>query len=250
MDYGSMLSDSFQYTKDGIWGNAKRWFLLLVCLVIFPFILGYIVRIYRGERSAPELERWGSLFVDGLKLLVVQLIYAAPVILLIIIAFLPFFSTLISAGIMTDTIGPMTDAQAEAFFTAHPEILSSLVTMAGVIILAVILAIMIGIFSFVGSVRFARTGSITEGFNFSAILAMIRKIGWINYLLALLVAGVVGILYGFVMNVVMMIPYIGVIIWFFLYPPFIIFMSRYTSLVYEAGEGKETVQPVQPVMNV
>jgi len=243
MDYGSMLSDSFQYAKDCVWGNARRWFLLLVSMIIFPFILGYCVRIYRGKRPAPELEQWGSLFVDGLKLFVIELIYAAPVILLIIIAFLPFFSTLISAGLMTEGAGTMTEAQAEQFFAAHPEILSSLGIMLVLIIVAVILAIIIGIFSFIGAIRFARTGSIAEGFNFSAILGTIRKIGWINYLLALIIICVIACVYGFVMNIIMMIPIIGFVIWFFLYPPFIIFGSRYASLVYDCGEIPEPVQP-------
>lgn len=247
MDYGSMLSDSFRYAKDAVWGNAKRWFLLLVCLIIFPFILGYMVRIYKGAKPAPELEQWGNLFVDGLKLLLVQLIYAAPVFLLLIAAFLPFFSILMSAGLMSENVATMTDAQAEQFFASHPEILSALGTMIALLILAVVLAIIIGIFSFIGSVRFARTGSVAEGFNFSSILAAIRRIGWINYLLALVIIGVMGMVYGFVMNLVMMIPFAGLVIWFFMYPPFIIFGSRYATLVYDAGEPERTIPAENPV---
>ena len=235
MDYGTILNDSFQYAKDAVWDKWKQWLLLLVSMIIFPFILGYCVRIYQGDRPAPELEKWGSLFVDGLKLFVVELIYAAPIILLIIIAFLPFFSTLISAGILSENTAAMTDSQAEQFFVSHPEILSSIGTMLVVIVVAVVLAIMIGIISFIGTVRFARTGRIAEGFNFSAILDLIQKIGWINYLLALIIIAVIGSVYGFVMNLVMMIPVLGLVIWFFLYPPFIIFMSRYAALVYDHG---------------
>jgi hypothetical protein len=246
MDYGSMLSDSFCYAKDGLWGNAKRWFLLLVSLVIFPFILGYVVRIYQGEKPAPELERWGTLFVDGLKLLVVHIIYAAPVILLIIVAFLPFLSTLFSAGFFTENAATMSDAQAEAFFASHPEILPALGTMMILILIAVIFAIIISIFSFIGTIRFARTGSIGEAFNFGAILATIRKLGWFSYLLALVIITVVGLVYGFVMNIVMMVPFIGFILWFLLYPPFIIFGSRYACLVYDAAESATVIsQPVQ-----
>ena len=233
MDYGTMLNDSFQYAKDAVWDKWKQWLLLLVSMIIFPFILGYCVRIYRGERPAPELENWGSLFVNGLKLFVIELIYAAPIILLIIIAFLPFFSTLISAGILSENTATMTDSQAEQFFMSHPEILSSIGTMLVVIVFAVVLAIILGIISFIGTVRFARTGRIAEGFNFSAILDTIQKIGWINYVLALIIIAVIGSVYGFVMNLVMMIPVIGLAIWFILYAPFIIFMSRYAALVYD-----------------
>jgi hypothetical protein len=242
MDYGSMLSDSFQYAKDCVWGNARRWFLLLVSLIIFPFILGYCVRIYRGERPAPELEQWGNLFIDGLKLFVIELIYAAPVILLILISFLPFFSTIVSTGVLSQDFTAMTDIQADQFLSSHPEILSALGTMVILIIIAIVLAIIIGIFSFIGTVRFARTGSIAEAFNFTEIFATIRRIGWIKYLLALIVIGVIGLVYGFVMDLVRMIPVIGVVLWFILYPPLIIFVSRYAALVYDAGEGHTAVQ--------
>ncbi len=237
MDYGSMISDAFAYTKDGLWGNARRWFLLLVCLVIFPFLFGYIVRVFCGENPAPELEKWGSMFINGLKLLVVQLIYALPVILLIIAAFLPFFSSLFAAGAFSDNAAVMTDEQVEQLLAANPAILSSLGIMLILLAIAIIAAVIIGIFSFIGAIRFARTGSIKEGFNFSAILATIRKLGWINYLLALVIIWVAGMLYGFIMNLFMMVPVIGFIIWFFLYPPFIIFTSRYACLVYDAAEG-------------
>lgn len=243
MEYGTMLSDSFSYAQEAVWGKWKRWFLLLVSMIIFPFILGYTVRIYRDDKPAPELEQWGSMFVDGLKIFIIELLYAVPVILLFIIAFLPFFSALVSAGLFTPNAAGMTDTQAEAFFAAHPEILPAIGTMLILIIVAVILAIIIGIFSFIGAIRFARTGSIAEGFNFLAILGTIRKIGWINYLLALIIIGAVSMVYGFLMNIVMMIPIIGLVIWFFLYPPFIIFGSRYASLVYDCGEIPEPVQP-------
>lgn len=240
-----MLSDSFAYAKDGLWGNARRWFLLLVSMVIFPFILGYIVRIYRGANPAPELEQWGSLFVSGLKYLVVQFIYALPVILLIIAAFLPVFHSLFAAGMISGDAATMTDEQVEELFLSDPDILSSLGVMVLLLFIAIILAVIIGIFSYIGSIRFARTDSIMEAFNFSAILATIRALGWVNYLLALVIVFAVAMVYGFIMNIVMMVPFIGFIIWFFMYPPFLIFMSRYATLVYDAAGQAPVKEPFQ-----
>lgn len=243
-----MLADSFSYAQEAVRGRWKRWFLLLVSMIIFPFILGYIVRIYRGDKPAPEPGQWGSMFVDGLKLFGIELLYAAPVILLCIVAFLPFFSALVSAGLFTPDAAGMTDTQAEALFTAHPAILPAIGTMLILIIAAIILALLIGIFSFVGTIRFARTGSCAEAFNFPALLVTIRTIGWINYLLALMIIGVTSMVYGFFMNIVMMIPVAGSIVWFFLYPPFLIFVSRYAALVYDCGEVPVLSQPAQPLV--
>ena len=36
---------------------------------------------------------------------------------------------------------------------------------------------------------------------------------------------------------IMSIPVIGMIIWLFLYPPFIIFIARYTCMIYDTAEG-------------
>ena len=53
----------------------------------------------------------------------------------------------------------------------------------------------------IGVVRFARTGSIGEAFNFSAIRATIAKIGWVPYIIALVVLMVCGAIFGIVMGI-------------------------------------------------
>ena len=136
----------------------------------------------------------------------------------------------------------MSDAQVDLWMTDHPEFFSAAGFMVGFIILAVILAIIIAVFSFIGTVRFARTGHISEAFNFPAICAQIRRIGWINYVFALVIIAIIGFLFGMITNVFSLIPVIGsligIVVMFFLYVPFIVFTSRYAALVYESGEEK------------
>jgi len=245
-----MLDDSFSYAKEGVVGKWKHWLLLIVCLIIFPLILGYIVRIYRGEKPAPELKEWGTLFVDGLKLLAVSLIYALPIILLAIAAFLPLITTCISAGALSTNFATMTDAQAEQWLTSHPEILSAAGLMLILLLVTVIVAIIISIFSFIGTVRFARTGKMGEGFNFSEILAQIRRIGWLHYIAALIIISIIGVLFWLVIRLFTLIPAIGepvfLIIAIILYPPFIMFASRYAALVYDCGEpAPAKTEPLQ-----
>jgi hypothetical protein len=251
MDFGSMLDDSFAYAKDGVWERWTRWLLLIVSMFIFPLIFGYIVRIYRGEKPAPEPEQWGSLFVDGLKLLLVEIIYFLPVILLVILAFIPLISTLVTTGVFSQEFSSMSDSQSQRWLDNHPELISELLLTGGFMILllmaAIILAIIITFFSFIGVVRFARTCSISEAFNFSAILAHIRRIGWTNYIIALIAITIIGYIFSTLLNFFSFIPIIGIFIELLvmgiLYVPFLIFSARFSALVYDAGEEKLPSSP-------
>ena len=235
-----MLDDSFSYAKEGTAGNKKRWLLLIICLIFFPLILGYIVRIYRGEKPAPDLKEWGLMFIDGLKLFVVCLIYALPVILLAIAAFLPLLSAFISSGALSMDFASMTDVQAEQWLSAHPEILSAAGLMFVLLLVTLIVAIVVTIFSFIGTMRFARTGKMGEGFNFSAILTRIKRIGWLTYIAALIILCVIGVIFWLVLHIFSLVPVIGeflfIIVALVAYPPFALFMSRFAALVYELGE--------------
>lgn len=246
MDFGLMLDDSFAYAKDGVWERWNRWIILILSMIIFPLILGYMVRIYRGEKPAPEPGEWFELFIDGLKLLVVHIVYLAPVILLIILAFIPLISTLVTAGVFSENFSSMSDSQMERWLDSHPELILQLLLTGGFMVLlllvAVILAIILTFFSFLGVVRFARKRSISEAFNFSAILSHIRCIGWINYIIALIAITIIGYIFSTVLNFFSFIPIIGFFIELLfmgiLYVPFLLFSARYSALVYDAGEEK------------
>jgi hypothetical protein len=62
-------------------------------------------------------------------------------------------------------------------------------------------------------IRFARTDKFGEAFNFSAILAHIGKIGWVEYIITLVVliitAIVVGIIVCIIVFILMLIPILG-----------------------------------------
>ena len=101
----------------------------------------------------------------------------------------------------------------------------------GVIILLVV-AFIVGLISTIAQVRFARTGSFGEAFNFGEILAHIGRIGWMNYIIALIIMVVI---VGIVEVVCMAIPFIGLILLLILLPGIILFSSRYITLVYDSA---------------
>ena len=170
MDFGTMLGDSFEYAKEGLMGKWVKW-LLLAIISIIPIVnfimFGYMLEIFRGARAAPELDDYGRLFVDGLKLFVVGLIYSIPLIIVYMLIF--------GASFMMMASGSDTAAAA------------GVGTMMVGLLIVFVLGIAIALFEVIGVIRLGRTDSIGEAFNFSAILAHIGRIGWGTYILSLVV---------------------------------------------------------------
>jgi hypothetical protein len=211
MEIGKGLSESLEYAKEAIWGKWVRWILLIVSTIIFPLILGYEVEVYRGKKPAPELENWGKLFIDGLKLFVIQLIYAIPVIIVAVI-FIGTGIFLIVSG------GPNAWVGAIGSFIAG-------------FILILIVGIIIALVEMMGVVRFARTGSMGEAFNFGAIFDLIGKIGWFSYVLAIVALYVVIFI---IVGIFMLIPYLGPFLLIVLAPVIAIAIARYATLLYDS----------------
>ncbi len=106
----------------------------------------------------------------------------------------------------------------------------------------------------VACIRFARTGDFFEAFNFSAIIATIGKIGWINYIVAVVFIGIIiGIPLTIVLFVLMFVLIFALILFnnnlfmllgiiailailFLIIIPLVgIFEARYMTRVYETS---------------
>ncbi|MGD0080238.1 MAG: DUF4013 domain-containing protein [Methanoregula sp.] len=213
MDYGKMVGNSFAYAKEGLVGKWVKWILLIISCIIFPFILGYMVRIFKGAAPSPELGDWGGLFIDGVKLFVVALIYAIPI---LILEFLALGTVMASAMMTGDTSAMMT----------------GLAGAGAIAILLVIVAVVIGLITATAYVRFALTGSFGEAFNFDAIFAHIGKIGWIPYIIALII---MVIILGIIEGICMLIPKVGIVVLLIILPFLVLFYSRYLALLYNSA---------------
>jgi hypothetical protein len=224
MDFATMLSDSFEYTKEAIAGKWMQWFLLVVATVLLCLpLLGYTLKVYRGEKPAPEVSDWGTLFVDGIKYAIVSLVWAIPLIILFVVligaALLPFIT--------------MTSASGSTASYGNPAVLLGALGL--YLIVVVIVAFFTVFFSTIGIIRFARTGSMGEAFNVREISATIGKIGWTSYIAAMVVLFVAMVVVEIVITILGMMPVLGLIIQLVFIAPVSIFEARYLSQVYEAA---------------
>jgi hypothetical protein len=216
MDFGNMVGDSFEYAKEAVVGKWNQWLMLIIATILLGIPLaGYSLKVLRGEKPAPEVTDWGTLFIDGIKYLIISIIWMIP-------AMIVFF---LAVGV--SVLGAMSGDPTAAMAAVGG-------MMIGMLVFFVVLLITL-LFEIIGVIRFARTGSIGEAFNFGAILATIGKIGWGSYIIALIVLCVVGVIYGIIVTIIMMIPILGFIIYLCLIAPWTLFVSRYICQMYDSA---------------
>ncbi len=213
LDYGNMLSESFEYAKEGLVGKWMKWLLLLVATILLAIpLLGYELKILRGEKPSPEVTDWGTLIIDGIKYAIILIIYLIPLIIIAAVSIAPLVWAIISqnpAAILAGIGGALIG-----------------------LVVFVIVAIIIALFACFGIIRFARTGSMGEAFNFSAILSTIGRIGWGSYIIALIILFVI---LGIVQGILSAIPFIGSLIVFLLTPFLVMFQARYLCQLYDSA---------------
>jgi len=218
-----MLGESFNYAKEGVVEKMNRWVMLAIATIILCIPLtGYMMKIYRGVKPAPEVDDWGTLFIDGIKLLIVGFIYFIPVIIIWAIASAAMFGAVLSG---------------------NPSAAMAGMAGAGVLgLVAIILEIIIALILPMAAIRFARTNNFGEAFNFNAILAHIGKIGWINYIIALIIAAIVigipvVIIYFILFMLIFALSIIGLLIaalvFLIIIPPITVFKARYITQLYD-----------------
>lgn len=269
LEFGKVIGDSFTYAKEGLVGHWVKWIVLIILgllpviplvfgivfaivtglaapemlipiigiMIILAIILtlplfGYVVRIYRGETPAPEVNNWGSLFADGLKLLVILFIYAIPV---LILAFALLASVIVT---MIPYLPQLMDTSQSMII---PDTMMGLIGAAifGVMII-ILVALIIWLIEATAVVRFARTNSIGEAFNFGAIFARIGKIGVGSYIVALIIQAII---VGIIMFILRIIPYnIGSFLMLIVAPIILLFQGRYLCLLYDSA-GEEAPAP-------
>jgi hypothetical protein len=269
MDIEPILSDSFAYAQEALVGKWTRWAIFILLALPFSlirfvfdpqkisdgmkmnwaaipwgqiaglvilgillsfFISGYMVRIYRGIKPAPDFTGWTELFVDGVKLAIVWFLWVLPMFIVLAAGVAILFTTFLSN-------------QAISISPNWIRLVSFVVLF---LLVECILFIIVILFGILGAVRFARTGSIREGIRASAILTTIRSMGWVSYIVSLVVFAVIAIVYGIITMFLSLIPYIGWVLVLIIAPFFSIFFARYFTLVYNHGEPQSLPTAVPP----
>lgn len=256
MDYGKLIGDAFGYAKDGLLGNMRTWVVLLILMVIpaipiFSWVIamiltleampglmflaggfgialllamilsafygGYAMKILRGETPLPPVTGFGTLFTDGIKYIVIQIIYMIPALVVFCVTVLPVIMSM-----WTTVLSGQEPAGAGPVFAG----------ILGGVLLTLVVGFVIWLFAIIGLVRYARTGSFGEAFRFPAILETIRRIGWGAYIAALLIVLVIVLGISLIIGVI---PIIGGIIQFIINPFIGVFTMRYICLLYDSA---------------
>ena len=216
MDYGSMVGESFEYAKEAVVGKWYKWLMLIIATILLGIPLaGYTLNVLRGEKPAPEVNDWRILFIEGMKYLIIMFIYMIPAMIVL------FFVVGVS------TFGTMS--------TNPTTVMAATGSMLFGLLLFVVIALITSIFAIIGAVRFARTGNMREAFNFNAIRASIGRLGWVSYIIALVILAVIEIIIGFFVTILTMIPIIGFLIYLCLIAPIALLFARYVCLLYDSA---------------
>ncbi|MCK9580555.1 MAG: DUF4013 domain-containing protein [Methanoregula sp.] len=263
MDFEPVISESIAYTQEAFMGKWTRWIIFVILglpMALLPFVFdvntiagrtnfnwdqvpwgqvaaiiiagillsfflsGYVVRIYRGVKPAPDFDEWGSLFLDGLKVQILSLIWILPLLIVILAALGLSIVGLASPG--SGSIG----------------LLLVLLLMFAIMM---VLAIVVSLFVPMALIRFARMGSIREGLRFSAISEHIGKMGWGQYIIALIILFVVMFIFGLVVMVLSLIPFIGWVLQLIATPLLTVFTARYYTRIYDLA-GEQPVPALTP----
>jgi hypothetical protein len=157
-------------------GILFSWVLLIPLIVAAILLNGYMIeivrRVIRGEPNVlPEWDNWGVLLTDGLKMLVIEIVYALPMIIVSLCLSIP--------------IGALSE-NAQGVSSALSAILSC-ITILYTIAMTLVLPAAVGFF--------ADTGDLGAAFRFGEVFRLVRN-NFSTYLVTLVMSWVASLIGG------------------------------------------------------
>jgi len=230
MNIGENISDSLQYP-------IKDWVKLLILgiIMIIPIVdfigLGYYLRIIQstlaGLDEIPDFDNVGELFIDGIKLLIVGIIYAIVPAIFYALGF-----AFAGPGTVTTT--------GTSYFYMPAFTGISLVFF----VIAIILAIIISLFAYMGIANMAYYGGeIGAALRYREILDRIAAIGWGNYILwwivLMIVLAIAWVIIALIGGILLFIL-IGILVYIFGIAYLVMFQARSVALTFASSGEYET----------
>lgn len=222
MDIGDVVGDAVRYPSQDWKKVIILGILSIISFLIIPafLVVGYFFRIIKatiaGSDELPEFEDWGEMIVDGLKLLIVGIIYAIPI--FIISAIL---------GLGQSAVMNISTFSSVAIFGI----------IAGSIV-QFIVSIIIGLVAYIAIAHMAYyNGDLGAAFKFNEIIEVLSRIGWVDYIIWYIVMVIIGFVVG-IISVILIFPlFIGFVVVPLIIAPFwVMLFARSLALAYSSQE--------------
>jgi hypothetical protein len=196
-------------------------------------ISGWVVRLLRNDPVPPDFDHPFLLCLNGMKVHVIPLVW---MLVPSVLAFVQY--SLVSSGIISGS-----------WWELNPGTILFLVLLA----LQIIILFIAVQYAMIGAIRFARTGSVREGFALLEIKKTMDRIGIVNYYLGLGVIVLVWMLFSLSLRGIALLPSAGPVLSLGLSPVPTVFCFRFIAHFcdeerLEGGQGEgEAVTVRAPV---
>ncbi|MEM2876220.1 MAG: DUF4013 domain-containing protein [Candidatus Bathyarchaeia archaeon] len=222
MDLQKNIGNAFEYAK-GLFKDLGR-LVIIIILNLIP-IVNFIVTGYYAKciketpesASPPQLTDYGYLWIQGVKVFVVALIYMIVPLALIMFMYLSF-------GI------------SAVFF---PAALVNWALFASIGLIGIVLAFIASLLLAMGLVNMVKKDDFGKAFAIHEILEIIRNVGWGSYIVWILVLFIIAGILG----LIGIIPFVGWLITLIISPAYGVFAARSATLVYLEGAEKAGLAP-------
>ena len=231
MSLSDDLTEASQYTG-GILkqiGDLLILFIISIIPIVNFIALGYYARILRdipSSKTPPRLVGYMDMFIDGLKIIVVAIIWAIIIGVIAVLVAIPFIALAALSGLLTNPLSLITSAW--------------ILVLAPFLVIFGIIAFLLGIFAFMGIVNMVKKNSFGKAFAFGEIFNMIGKIGWLRYIAFFIVFFIAGAVVSAISGAA---GPLGWVISAFLSVLVGIFFSRTIELLYDKTAGQTTQPP-------
>ncbi len=235
-----LVTPNLGFTEDGI-AHMLQYAAVIIgfsFVFIFPYYQGYLSRCMK-VCGIPAIGNSHELFTSGWKINALILYYAIPLVVIFLLYAILF--TFVNGALNLVLTGDL------AALTALLDYMSLIVYL----ILEFATAIFLSIFACIGLVHLARTGSLRASVNMGKIADLIKKIGWYNYILSIVIVAILFLTiivlflglasifgYATLSNILLS----GLMI--FIIIPFGVFVAHFMSNVYDTAflEPEEDIE--------